>query len=82
MLVLLGVESLVYLEATKAALDVDIPINHELKVTGFGNLLVAAAMGAPGYSQVKFTLINTAIVHNTEDRKVGWAAAVRALWKP
>ena len=35
------------------------------------NMLVAFSMGAPGYTQVKFNVLNYHIIHNTKDRKPG-----------
>ena len=43
---------------------------------GFQNILNAAFYGTPGYSQVKFNMINFAITHNADERKVGYAVGL------
>ena len=35
------------------------------------NILVAFCIGAPGYTQVKFNVLNYHIIHNSKDRRPG-----------
>lgn len=38
--------------------------------------MTAFAIGAPGYSQVKFNVLNYHIIHNSKDRKPGIVTGV------
>lgn len=67
---------LVKIKSTKTQCKLaDIDMATEMKIAGIQNLLVVFAIGAPGYTQVKFNVMNYHIIHNTKDRKPGFVVA-------
>ena len=71
LLMMISIDATLKHSATKSELKLNYSISKELTMTGVQNLLVSACVGAPGYSQVKFNLLNYGIIHNTENRLPG-----------
>ena len=71
MILILILDSFLKLSSTKASLKVNVDMMHEMKVTGWENLVGAVFVSAPGYPQVKFNLLSYGILGNVVDRKVG-----------
>lgn len=76
MTLILILDSFLKLSSTKGALKVNIDMMHEMKVTGWENVLSALFVSAPGYPQVKFNILSNGIINNTVDRKVGVAVGL------
>lgn len=71
MILILILDSFLKLSSTKGALKVSVDMMHEMKVTGWENIIGALFVSAPGYPQVKFNLLSHGILGNVVDRKVG-----------
>ena len=76
MIVILVIDSLLKLAATKSNLMIDVDMVHEIRVTGYENVINAFAFGSPGYPQVKFNVLSYGILHNTLDRRIGYVMGV------
>ena len=76
MVLILILDSFLKLSSTKGALKVSVDMMHEMKVTGWENLVAALFVSAPGYPQVKFNLLSHGILGNVLDRKVGIVVGV------
>ncbi len=60
MIILVTVDSMLYLAGTKRHLEVQMDFDTEMRTAGFANVGNMCFFGAPGYTQLKFTLINKA----------------------
>ena len=49
---------------------------HEMKVTGWENIVGSLFMASPGYPQVKFNLLSYGILNNTRERRVAYFVAL------
>jgi MFS superfamily sulfate permease-like transporter/CRP-like cAMP-binding protein/Ca2+-binding EF-hand superfamily protein len=76
MIVILVIDSLLKLAATKTGLMMDVDMAHEIKVAGYENIITAFFFGSPGYPQVKFNLLSFGILHNTVDRRIGYVMGI------
>lgn len=66
------IDALIKIRSTKKKCHMTmVETSYEMKVAGLHNLLVAFCFGTPGYSQVKFNVLNFHIIHNHVDRKPG-----------
>ena len=76
MIVILVIDSLLKLAATKTGLMIEVDMVHEILVAGYENILTAFFFGSPGYPQVKFNLLSFGILHNTVDRRIGYVMGI------
>jgi len=76
MIIILIIDSLLKLASTKTALKIDVDMVHEMKVTGYENLIGALFMASPGYPQVKFNVLSYGILSNTKERRVAYMVAL------
>jgi len=76
MIVILVIDSLLKLAATKSNLMIDVDMVHEIRVAGYENVINAFAFGSPGYPQVKFNVLSYGILHNTLDRRIGYVMGI------
>eukprot|EP00750_Incisomonas_marina_P006611 INCI14695.2.p1 GENE.INCI14695.2~~INCI14695.2.p1 ORF type:complete len:566 (+),score=70.93 INCI14695.2:182-1879(+) len=71
---------LINLQTTKQGLEMpEVDAAHEMKLNGWANIVATVCMSAPGYSQVKFTMLNFHVTHNRNDKKPGLFAAAFAI---
>ena len=82
MIVILVIDSLLKLAATKSNLMMEVDMVHEISLTGYENVVNAFLFGAPGYPQVKFNVLSYGILHNTLDRRIGYSMglACGVMW--
>eukprot|EP00943_MAST-04B_sp_MAST-4B-sp1_P006163 g6163.t1 len=72
MWIILLIDCLLKIAATRSELEVDFDVRKEIELTGLENMFAAfAGVAAPGYPQVKFNVLSKGIIHNTLDRRVG-----------
>ena len=76
MIIILIIDSLLKLASTKTALKIDVDMVHEMKVTGYENLIGSLFMASPGYPQVKFNVLSYGILSNTKERRVAYMVAL------
>ena len=71
---------LINLQATKQTMNMpQVDVAHEMKVFGWANVIASFFIAAPGYTQIKFTLLNFHILNNKTDKKPGLFAGLFAL---
>ena len=71
---------LITLQAAKQTMDMpEVDAAHEMKVFGWTNVIGSLFIAAPGYTQIKFTLLNYHILNNRTDKKPGLFAGAFAL---
>ena len=82
MVIILVIDSLLKLASTKSGCKLDVDMVHEMKVTGYENIIGAMFMASPGYPQVKFNLLSYGILNNTRERRVAYFVALfgGAMW--
>ena len=69
MMFVVAIDFLLKLAGTKKSLELQrLSFDREMKLAGKANLLLLCLVGVPAYSQLKFTLVNHSIVHNTTSR--------------
>ena len=72
MWLILLIDSLLKIAATKSSLELDFDVKKEIEVTGVENMLAACfGVASPGYPQVKFNILSYGIINNKLDRRVG-----------
>ena len=73
MWIILLIDSLLKIAATKSSLELEFDVRKEILTTGVENVVAAfAGVASPGYPQrVKFNILSYGIIHNTLDRRVG-----------
>lgn len=71
---------LITLQAAKQTMNMpEVDAAHEMKVFGWTNIIGSLFVAAPGYTQIKFTLLNFHILNNRTDKKPGLFAGTFAL---
>jgi SulP family sulfate permease len=77
MMVILVVDSLLKLAATKSALEMEVDVRYEMELTGKENIFAAfGGLSAPGYPQVKFNILSYGILGNKLETRVGYGVGV------
>ena len=76
MIIILVIDSLLKLASTKSGCQLDVDMVHEMKVTGWENIVGSLFMASPGYPQVKFNLLSYGILNNTRERRVAYFVAL------
>ena len=72
MWLILLIDSLLKIAATKSSLELDFDVKKEIEVTGVENMIAACfGVASPGYPQVKFNILSYGIINNKLDRRVG-----------
>ena len=75
LMALTTIESLLELARTKSQLKCEMDMDREVFILGYQNLVSTAFVSTPGYSQVKFSALTSAIVGGTTERKPGYVVA-------
>jgi sulfate permease, SulP family len=77
MMIILVVDSLLKLAATKSALEMEVDVRYEIELTGKENVVAAlAGISAPGYPQVKFNILSYGILGNKLETRVGYGVGL------